>query len=71
MYFKSVEDYLEVIYNLFLNKGYARTKDIATELNVTAPSVSGMLKKLDKEGFVHYEKYSGVTPGCSIQGNAK
>ena len=57
MYFKSVEDYLEVIYDLILNKGYARTKDISTELNVTAPSVGGVLKKLDKEGFVHYEGF--------------
>ena len=61
MYFKSVEDYLEAIYSLILNKGYARTKDIAAELNVTSPSVSGMLKKLDKEGFVYYEKYGGIT----------
>ena len=46
MYSRSFEDYLEAIYNIILKKGYARTKDIAAELNITPPSVSAMLKKL-------------------------
>ena len=61
MYSKSVEDYLEAVYNIILRKGYARTKDIAEELNVTSPSVSAMLKKLQKEELIFYEKYGGVT----------
>lgn len=61
MYSKSFEDYLEAIYNIVLRKGYARTKDIAEELNVTSPSVSAMLKKLQDSELVFYEKYGGVT----------
>ena len=57
----SMEDYLEAIYNIISGKGYARTKDIAKELDVTSPSVSAMLKKLQNEEFIFYEKYSGVT----------
>jgi len=60
-YSKSVEDYLEAIYNIILKKGYARTKNIAGELNVTSPSVSAMLKKLQDAGLIFYEKYGGVT----------
>jgi len=61
MYSKSIEDYIEAIYNIISRKGYVRTKDIAAELNVTSPSVSAMLKKLQKEGLVFYEKYGGIT----------
>ncbi len=52
MYSQSVEDYLEAIYNIITNKGYTRTKDIAKELNVTPPSVSAMLKKLQDNGLI-------------------
>ena len=61
MYSKSVEDYLEAIYNIILRKGYARTKDISMELNIRSPSVTEMLKKLDDMDLVNYERYSGVT----------
>ena len=54
------EDYLEAIYGLIRSNGHARTKDIAAELNVKSPSVTGMLSKLDRDGFVNYEKYSGI-----------
>ena len=61
MYSKSVEDYLEAIYNIVNRKGYAKTKDISRELSVSPPSVTEMLKKLDEGGLVNYERYSGVT----------
>ncbi|MHC1587573.1 MAG: transcriptional regulator MntR [Candidatus Syntropharchaeia archaeon] len=57
---KSVEDYLEAIYNLIEKKGYARTIDIANHLKIRSPSVTEMLQKLDKEGFIIYEKYRGI-----------
>jgi len=60
MYSKSVEDYLEAIYNITERKGYARTKDISRELDVRPPSVTEMLKKLDNIGLVNYERYGGV-----------
>ncbi len=55
-----VEDYLEVISELFDMKGYAATLDISKYMNVSAPSVTKMLKKLDKEGYLEYEKYYGI-----------
>ncbi|HDH86736.1 MAG TPA: metal-dependent transcriptional regulator [Desulfobacteraceae bacterium] len=61
MYSKSVEDYLEAIYNIIQRKGYAKTKDISRELDVRPPSVTEMLKKLDNLGLVKYERYGGVT----------
>ncbi|NVM29744.1 MAG: metal-dependent transcriptional regulator [Candidatus Helarchaeota archaeon] len=57
----SVEDYLEAILKLIEHKGYAQTKDIAEEMNVKPPSVSGMLIKLKKQGFINYEPYSAIT----------
>lgn len=42
-------------------KGYARTKDIAEELNIQPPSVVEMIQKLSQTGFVTYRKYEGVT----------
>ena len=41
-------------------KGYAATLDISRYMNVSAPSVTKMLKKLDAEGFLEYEKYYGI-----------
>ncbi len=43
-----MEDYLEVIYELIQQKGYATTADISKYLNVSSPSVTKMVKKLDK-----------------------
>jgi Mn-dependent DtxR family transcriptional regulator len=55
-----VEDYLEVISELVDMKGYAATLDISRYMNVSAPSVTKMLKKLDGDGYLEYEKYYGI-----------
>mgnify|MGYP001201760440 FL=1 len=55
-----VEDYLEVISELVDMKGYAATLDISRYMNVSAPSVTKMLKKLDADGYLIYEKYYGI-----------
>lgn len=55
------EDYLEMLYLLIKEKGYATTVDMANHLHVKSPAVTMMMKKLDVEGFVEYEKYRGVT----------
>jgi DtxR family manganese transport transcriptional regulator len=60
-----MEDYLEVIYELLQQKGYATTIDIAQYLNVSSPSVTNMVKRLDKSGYLKYEKYRGI---CLTQG---
>ncbi len=56
-----VEDYLRTIFDIIERKGYVRTKDLADELGVRPPSVTEMLKRLDEEGLVVYERYSGAT----------
>lgn|SRR5690606_35198765 len=56
----SMEDYIEQIYLLIDQKGYARVSDIAERLSVHPSSVTKMVKKLDEENFLHYEKYRGL-----------
>src|SRR5690625_4819671 len=55
----SMEDYIEQIYILIEKKDYARVSDIAEELDVHPSSVTKMIQKLDKDGYVNYEKYRG------------
>ena len=47
-----MEDYLEVIAELVDMKGYATTLDISRYMNVSPPSVTKMLKRLDKSGYL-------------------
>ena len=54
------EDYLEIISELVGLKGYATTLDISRYMNVSRPSVTKMLQKLDKDGYLEYEKYHGI-----------
>jgi len=55
-----MEDYLEQIYLLIEEKGYARVSDIAELLSVHPSSVTKMVQKLDREEFLVYEKYRGL-----------
>lgn len=55
-----MEDYLEIIGELVELKGYATTLDISRYMNVSAPSVTKMLQRLDEGGFLEYEKYHGI-----------
>jgi Mn-dependent DtxR family transcriptional regulator len=56
-----MEDYLEVIYELITQKGYATTVDISDYLNVSSPSVTKMLQRLNESGHVNYERYRGIS----------
>lgn len=56
----SMEDYLERIYKLMEEKGYARVSDIAEGLEVHPSSVTKMIQKLDKDQYLIYEKYRGL-----------
>ena len=55
-----MEDYLEVISELVELKGYATTLDVSRYMNVSAPSVTKMLQRLDENGYLKYEKYHGI-----------
>ena len=54
------EDYLEVIAELVELKGYATALDISRFMNVSPPSVTKMLQKLDEKKYLEYEKYHGI-----------
>jgi Mn-dependent DtxR family transcriptional regulator len=55
-----MEDYLEVIYELIRKKGYATQTDISESLNVSLPSVSKMLQRLEDSKYLEYAKYRGL-----------
>ena len=54
------EDYIKAIYELGGQSNQVSNKSIAEALNVSAPSVSEMIKKLLQEGYVEYTLYQGV-----------
>ena len=55
-----MEDYLEVISELVELKGYATPSDISKYMDVSPPSVTKMLRRLDDGGYVEYTKYQGL-----------
>lgn len=55
-----VEDYIEVVYELILEKGYARIVDISAHLHVSSPTATKMIQKLGEDGLVIYERYRGI-----------
>ena len=58
MFTASKEDYLRGLYILEEEKGELKSIDLAHYLNVSKPSVSEMVKELDREGLISYKKYS-------------
>lgn len=58
---ESTEDHLERIQELVDQKGYARVSDIAVSLGRSRSTVSNMVRRLARRGFVNYEKYRGFT----------
>jgi len=58
---ESIQDYLKAIYNLRHENERVTTNALAARLNVTAASVTGMLKKLAELKLVFYEPYQGTT----------
>ena len=53
---KSAEDYLEMILRLSEEKGYVRSVDIATGLQVSKPSVSVAMKQLREGNYIIMDK---------------
>jgi len=58
---ESTEDHLERIQDLLDRKGYARVSDIAASLQLSRSTVSNMVRRLARRGFVNYERYRGFT----------
>jgi DtxR family transcriptional regulator, Mn-dependent transcriptional regulator len=57
---RSVEDYLKAIYHLSRGSQPASTSDIAEQLALSAPSVSGMVRRLSEQGLLEHVPYRGV-----------
>jgi DtxR family Mn-dependent transcriptional regulator len=57
---RSVEDYLKAIYHIAPGEEPATTNQIADRLGLSAPSVSGMVKRLSDSGFLEHVPYRGV-----------
>lgn len=51
---ESLEDYLKIIFQLERERRVARVKDIAARKGVRMASVTGALRRMSKEGLVHY-----------------
>jgi DtxR family Mn-dependent transcriptional regulator len=57
-----MEDYIKTIYAIESDSdGRVSTSALADHLEVTAPTVSSMLKKLEEHGLIDREEYKGVT----------
>ncbi len=56
----TMEDYLEVIYDLDMEKKVVRVKDIASRMDVKMPTVTSMLRALNDRRLVNYEKHEYV-----------
>ena len=57
---KSLEDYLEEIHVLILQKGRARVRDVAQDLHVKMPSVVKAITELKKLELVNQEPYGDI-----------
>jgi DtxR family transcriptional regulator, Mn-dependent transcriptional regulator len=54
---ESLEDYLEVIYEICGSKGAARVKDVAGRMDVASASVNNALQNLVDRGLVEHTPY--------------
>lgn len=56
----SLEDYLEEIYRISQRGDAVRVTDIAACLNVSLPSVTRALQRLDENQYINYRRYKGI-----------
>jgi DtxR family transcriptional regulator, Mn-dependent transcriptional regulator len=57
----SLEDYIEAIYHIVGLKLVARSKEIASRLNVSRASVTEALRALSRKGLINYAPYEAIT----------
>lgn len=58
---KTIEDYVELVYDLQKSRKRVHTNDIAYALNINPASVTEIFQKLSNAGYINYEKYTGAT----------
>jgi DtxR family transcriptional regulator, Mn-dependent transcriptional regulator len=56
----SGQDYLEAIFELYLQKGQIRAVDVSEKLSVTRQSVNRAVNLLKSQGLVTQERYSDI-----------
>ncbi|MEJ6506228.1 MAG: metal-dependent transcriptional regulator [Crocinitomicaceae bacterium] len=57
----AIENYLKALYSLSQKDVAVSLTDISKELDVSAPTVNNMVKKLQEKGWVDYKKYKPIT----------
>jgi DtxR family Mn-dependent transcriptional regulator len=57
---RAVQDYLKAIHSLGGAEDQVSPMDLAARLEVRAPSVTGMLKRLAEGGWIEYEPGHGA-----------
>jgi DtxR family Mn-dependent transcriptional regulator len=57
---RTIEDYIELVYDVQKGKKRVHTNDIASALNINPASVTEIFQKLSAEGYVSYKKYIGI-----------
>ncbi len=57
----SLEDYIETIFRIVLEKRRVRPKDIVQAMNVAGASVTGALRALTEKGLIHYAPYDEIS----------
>lgn len=56
----TVENYLKALYSLTNEKGEASISELSEHLEVSKPTVNSMVKSLQQQGWVQYEKYKPI-----------
>ena len=57
----SLEDYIEAIFHIVNEKHVARSKEIASRLEVSRASVTEALRALARKGLINYAPYEAIT----------
>src|SRR5437870_13862939 len=55
-----IEDYVEIIYELIRERGYAKPVDISSNLHVKPPMVTNMHERLNRDQLIVHQKNGGI-----------
>lgn len=56
-----LSNYLLLIHELLIEKGYVRGVELAERLQMSRPTVTRAIQRLAALGFANYERYRGIT----------
>ena len=65
----SLEDYIEAVYNIFIQKGKVKAIDVSRKLGVSRASTTEALQKLESLGLINYGHYGAIS--ITEDGNIK